>query len=65
MKTYTIVDLTLHAAATCQMCRTVGRPLDQTDQEHGDQFVHEYVGGKFQRCNADQVWSLIRRLEAS
>lgn len=62
----TIVDLALHAATLCHNCRTLGRPHDDSDQEHGDQFSHPNdgaQGAKRYPCSADQIWGLIRKLE--
>lgn len=59
----TIVDLALHAASICSVCRSHGRPRDDSDQEHGDQFSHRLVPGKLERCRADQIWALIRKFE--
>lgn len=60
----TIVDLALHAASVCRLCRDQGRPIDLSDQEHGDQFRHPYGISKTNPCGADQIWVLIRKLEA-
>lgn len=65
MTRLTIVDLTLHAASICSLCRQGTRPRDDSDQEHGDQFTHDTPGGKYKSvgCGACQIWVLIRRLE--
>lgn len=66
-RTFTIVDLTLRAAAMCHFCRQGNRPIDESDQEHGDKFVHSIKssqGPKFGKCDADQLWVLIRKLES-
>ena len=62
MKQITVTDLVLHAASICHLCRQGTRPDDRSDQEHGDLFLH--MNAKGAKCNADQVWALIRRLEA-
>ncbi len=61
----TIVDLALHAASTCPQCRQGSRPMDMSDQVHGDFFTHETPGEKSKSvgCSAAQIWVLIRRLE--
>lgn len=53
----TIVDLVLHAAQCCHLCRSAGRPKDESDQEHGDSFVH-IVSGQAVQCAAEAVWTL-------
>lgn len=63
MKTVTIVDLALYAASICHNCRSLGRPIDESDQEHGDSFRHKVTQGVTVTCKADQIWSLIRYLE--
>jgi hypothetical protein len=63
MESFTIVDLTLHAATLCCHCRNLGRPKDDSSREQGDSFVHQLTKGTFDRCKADQVWVLIRRIE--
>lgn len=66
LKSITVVDLALHAASTCAVCRTHGRPADESDQEHGDVFTHKshrFNNGKPEPCGADQIWALIRKLE--
>lgn len=59
-----IVDLALHAASICSYCRQGTRPADETDQEHGDLFFHRESPQRAERCRAEQIWALIRRLEA-
>lgn len=61
--TISLVDVILHAASRCHICRTYGRPIDETDQEHGDLFFHKLPPGKSERCRAEQIWALIRDLE--
>lgn len=60
----TIVDLALHAASICNMCRAHGRPSDESDNEHGDLFYHRFDNkATAPRCMAEQIWGLIRKLE--
>lgn len=60
----TIADLALHAASICHLCRQGTRPIDQSDQDHGDLFYHRPTVTA-NRCKAEAIWVLIRRLEAA
>ena len=62
MNTFGVADLALIAASICPNCRNHGRPSDDSDQEHGDSFAHHLMAGP-QKCEADQLWYAIRRLE--
>lgn len=60
-----VVDLALHAASICPYCRQGVRPTDTSDREGGDVLEHPNVAGSrgANRCHAEQIWVLIRRLE--
>lgn len=60
----TIVDLALKAASMCHFCRQGERPIDDSSQDQGDVFVHKIGNGKTGKCDADQLWVVIRGLEA-
>lgn len=65
MKDFGIVDLVLEAAMRCPRCRQGVRPTREEDQEHGETFFHRRPGTPNQTddCEADQLWSLIHKLE--
>lgn len=60
-----IVDLVLEAARRCQFCRQGRRPSREEELEHGETFFHRRQGTPNQtdKCEADQLWSLIHKLE--
>ncbi len=61
----TPVDLALHAASLCRFCRSGERPSDESSpQDQGDVFVHRRSATSAIKCEADQIWVLIRKLEA-
>lgn len=63
MNQLTVVDLALHAASICGLCRDMGRPLDESRFDQGDVFTHRSSGISATPCQALQIWVLIRRIE--